>query len=71
MNNEDKIFTIHDDGMAIAYGSIEKFYKSVRIYADDIKLHQKDMGISIDISNEILSQIESIEINGFTFTKNK
>lgn len=60
---------LHSDGVAIAYGFEWNPLKHVTIDADEIKLHKKDIGITIDISNEIISKIEYIEINGFKFTK--
>lgn len=68
MDSKDKIFNIHSDGVAVAYGNWNP-YKYITIDADEIKLHQKDIGITIDISDEIISRIESIEVNGFTFVK--
>ena len=44
-------------------------YKNITIEADTLKLHQKGVDITIDISNEILRNIENIEINGFKFVK--
>lgn len=46
-------------------------YKSIVIDAETIELYQKGLGITIDISNDILGKIENIEINGFKFVKEK
>lgn len=43
--------------------------QSVIINADTLKLQQNSIGITIDVSNETLNNIETIEINGFKFTK--
>ena len=43
--------------------------QGVIINADTLKLQQNSIGITIDVSNETLSNIEIIEINGFKFTK--
>ena len=45
--------------------------KTITIYAEMIKLHQKDLGIAIDVPNDFLDKIENIEINGFKFVKEK
>ena len=60
---------LHSDGVAIAYGFDWNPLKYVSIDADEIKLRQKSIGITIDISNDIISKIENIEINGFKFVK--
>ena len=69
MSSKDKIFIPYNEGLAIAHGVGWNPYKHITIDADEIKLCQKDIGITIDISNEIISKIESIEINGFKFMK--
>lgn len=46
-------------------------YKSIVIDAETIELYRKGLGITIDISNDILGKIENIEINGFKFVKEK
>lgn len=46
-------------------------YKTIMIDAETIGLHQKGLGITIDIPNDILGKIENIEINGFIFVKEK
>ena len=45
--------------------------KSIVIDAQTIELYRKGLGITIDISNDILGKIENIEINGFKFVKEK
>ena len=56
----------------IAVGNIDyNPYKNIIIDVETIELHQKGLDITIDISNDILSKIENIEINGFTFVKEK
>ena len=45
--------------------------KTITIYAETIKLHQKDLDITIDIPNDLFDQIENIEINGYKFVKEK
>ena len=69
MNSKDKIFMPYNESLAIARGIGWNPYKHITIDADEIKLCQKGIGITIDISHEIISRIESIEINGFKFTK--
>lgn len=60
------------DNYDIAVGNIDcSPYKNIIINAEIIELHQKGLDITIDISNDILSKIENIEINGFTFVKEK
>ena len=44
-------------------------HQSVIINTETLQLFQRDLGITIDVSNEVLNNIESIEINGFKFTK--
>ena len=46
-------------------------HKTITIYAETIKLHQKDLDITIDIPNDFFDKIENIEINGFKFIKEK
>ena len=45
--------------------------KTITIYAEIIKLHQKDLGVTIDVPNDFLDRIENIEINGYKFIKDK
>ena len=45
--------------------------KTITIYAEMIKLHQKDLGVTIDVPNNFLDKIENIEINGYKFVKEK
>ena len=45
--------------------------KTITIYAEMIKLHQKDLGVTIDVPNNFLDKIENIEINGYKFIKDK
>ena len=57
---------------SLAIGKIDyNPYKSIVIDAETIELYQKRLGITIDISNDILGKIENIEINGFKFVKEK
>ena len=57
---------------SLAIGKIDyNPYKSIVIDVETIKLYQKGLGITIDISNDILGKIENIEINGFKFVKEK
>ena len=57
---------------SLAIGKIDyNLCKSIVIDAETIELHQKGLGITIDIPNDILSKIENIEINGFKFVKEK
>ena len=57
---------------SLAIGKIDyNPYKSIVIGAETIELYQKGLGITIDISNDILGKIENIEINGFKFVKEK
>lgn len=63
-------FYCNYDGYAI--GKIDSnLYKTITIYAETIKLHQKDLDITIDIPNDFFDKIENIEINGFKFVKEK
>lgn len=63
------VITYHEpDGYALGSGLNNN---SIQIYAENIQLHHKDLGITIDISNNILSQAESLNINGFKFIKEK
>lgn len=41
--------------------------RNVIIETDEIKLHHKGIDITIDVSNDILSKIDEITINGFKF----
>ena len=57
---------------SLAIGKIDyNPYKSIVIDVETIELYQKGLGITIDISNDILGKIENIEINGFKFVKEK
>ena len=56
------------DGVAIETTDLNA-YKSIIIDAETIKLRQKDLDITINISNDFLDKIENIEINGFKFIK--
>ena len=69
-----------DNGYVLSYldcgnmgiGKIEcNPYKNLIIDAETIKLRQKDLGITINISNDILDKIENIEINGYKFTSDR
>ena len=63
-------FYCNYDGYAI--GKIDSnFGKTITIYAEMIRLHQKDLDITIDIPNDFFDKIENIEINGFKFVKEK
>lgn len=55
-----------------AIGKIDSILdKAIIIYAETIKLYQKDLDITIDIPNDFFDKIENIEINGFKFVKEK
>lgn len=56
----------------VAIGKIDlNPYKTLTIDAEMIKLHQKDLDITIDVPNDFLDKIENIEVNGFKFVKDK
>ena len=58
------------DGVAI--GKIDSnLSKTITIYAETIKLRQKDLDITIDVPNDLFDKIENIEINGYKFVKEK
>ena len=44
-------------------------HQSIIINTETLQLKQRDLGITIDIPNEILNNIETIEVNGFVFKK--
>ena len=44
---------------------------SLSINTKNLKIVQQDVGLTIDISDDVLSQVNSIEINGFKFIKEK
>ena len=70
VKEEDESLYCNYDGYAI--GKIDyNLGKTITIYAEMIKLHQKDLGIAIDVPNDFLDKIENIEINGFKFVKEK
>lgn len=53
-----------------AYGSLGvKPLHIVTIEANEIKLHQKGIDITMDVSNETLSLLDEIVINGFKFER--
>lgn len=41
------------------------------INTDNIQMYHKNLGLAIDVSDDILNQIDSININGYKFTKSK
>lgn len=43
--------------------------KNIIIDAETISIREKDICLIINISDDVLSQIESIKINGFKFVK--
>ena len=62
--------TYADNDNGVAIGRMDcNLYKNIIIDADTLKLHQKGVDITMDISNEILNKIEIVEINGFKFIK--
>lgn len=67
---DDDLVTIYSylNDNSVAVGKIDyNLYKNLYINAETIRLCQKDLGITIDISNDILNKIENIEINGYKF----
>lgn len=63
-------FYCNYDGYAI--GKIDSnLSKTITIYAETIKLRQKDLDITIDVPNDLFDKIENIEINGYKFVKEK
>lgn len=43
--------------------------KTLIIETNDLKFHQKDLDITIDISNDVIDSLEVININGVRFIK--
>lgn len=56
----------------IARGKIvDDWSSSIVINTKNLQIVQQDVGLIIDISDDVLSQVSSIEINGFKFIKEK
>lgn len=70
-NNINNIMTLHTyRGHESAVGKFDcNHWANIIINTDCLSLHQKGIGTVIDISDEILGNIETIEINGFKFVK--
>lgn len=60
------------NGGAYAFGKLNwNPYESIIINTDKLKLYHKDLDIEIHITDDILSKIETIEVNGYKFIKEK
>lgn len=46
-------------------------YNTLTINADVIKLYHKSLNLTVDINDDMLKNIESLEINGFKFIRFK
>ena len=57
------------DGIGKLLPSLDEW--SLSINTKNLKIVQQDVGLTIDISDDVLSQVNSIEINGFKFIKEK
>lgn len=69
---KEKNESLYCDYGGCAIGKIDSnLGKTITIYAETIKLYQKDLDITIDIPNDFFNKIENIEINGFKFIKEK
>ena len=72
MSDDGKImYTIpyHTDGIGKPCKSLDEW--SLSINTKNLQIVQQDVGLTIDISDDVLSQVSSIEINGFKFIKEK
>ena len=55
-----------------ALGQIEGFdnpYSNIVIRADSISMSQKGIDLTMDISNDVISKVDVLEINGYKFVK--
>ena len=57
------------DGIGKHCPSLDEW--SLSINTKNLKIVQQDIGLTIDIPDDVLSQVGSIEINGFKFIKEK
>jgi hypothetical protein len=67
MNDKYKnLYASYDNGVAL--GKLDGA-SDIIIDAETISIREKDICIIINVSDGVLSQVESIEINGFKFIK--
>ena len=57
------------DGIGKPCKSLDEW--SLIINTKNLQIVQQDVGLTVDIPNDVLSQVSSIEINGFKFIKEK
>lgn len=63
------VLSYSKDGVGTAVKSIDEW--SLSINTKNLKIVQQDIGLTVDIPDDVLSQVSSIEINGFKFIKEK
>ena len=63
----EMIVSLLDNGSGLAVGSLN--YNNIVIETDKLKLYHNGLDITVDITDDILSKIENIIINGHKFVK--
>ena len=68
--DDDKIvYELHSYGIGTTRASLDEW--SICFHTKNLQIVQQDIGLTLDISDYVLSQVSSIEINGFKFIKEK